>query len=198
MDDRSLEEIIPPEGIPTEQVKSEIMDLEKAREILSRPTSTPDVVEARIDDPLTKVEESLANYISRRSEIDIERNDFSKLIMKKIADRIDSLNTEQLLTLFGTDRVTGTDMMSKFMGPTAQIISTKQQDKIAAEGRRAAALEKSGGAGVQIAIGNVGNNPAAMQAANQDAPQSALQGMTMFYQLASAIQKMEDKKKEEE
>lgn len=197
MDERSLEEIIPPEGKPTEQIKQEIVDLERAREILARPTSTPDVIEARIDDPLTKVEESLANYISRRSEIDIERNDFSKLIMKKIEERIDSLNTEQLLTLFGTDRVTGTDMMSKFMGPTAQIISTKQQAKIAAESRRAAALEKSGGAGVQIAIGNVGSNPAAMQAANQDAPQSALQGMTMFYQLAAAIQKIDDKKKEE-
>lgn len=185
----SLESIIPEQGLMTSQAKKEIAELEKAREIISREHVSDATIQARIENPLSKVEESLARYISTRATMDLDRNDFSKLIMDKLAARIDEMSTEQLLGLFGTDRVTSTDAMSKFLGPTSQVITAKQQAEIAAESRRLSAQEKQ--AGVQIAIGQVGNNTQQAQLAAEVAPRQALQGLTIISQLIQAIEKTE-------
>ena len=185
----SLESIIPEQGLMTSQAKKEIAELEKAREIISREHVSDATIQARIENPLSKVEESLARYISTRATMDLDRNDFSKLIMDKLAARIDEMSTEQLLGLFGTDRVTSTDAMSKFLGPTSQVITAKQQAEIAAESRRLSAQEKQ--AGVQIAIGQVGNNTQQAQLAAEAAPRQALQGLTIISQLIQAIEKTE-------
>lgn len=185
----SLESIIPEQGLMTSQAKKEITELEKAREIISREHVSDATIQARIENPLSKVEESLARYISTRATMDLDRNDFSKLIMDKLAARIDEMSTEQLLGLFGTDRVTSTDAMSKFLGPTSQVITAKQQAEIAAESRRLSAQEKQ--AGVQIAIGQVGNNTQQAQLAAEAAPRQALQGLTIISQLIQAIEKTE-------
>lgn len=185
----SLESIIPEQGLMTSQAKKEIAELEKAREIISREHVSDAAIQARIENPLSKVEESLARYISTRATMDLDRNDFSKLIMDKLAARIDEMSTEQLLGLFGTDRVTSTDAMSKFLGPTSQVITAKQQAEIAAESRRLSAQEKQ--AGVQIAIGQVGNNTQQAQLAAEAAPRQALQGLTIISQLIQAIEKTE-------
>lgn len=185
----SLESIIPEQGLMTNQAKKEIAELEKAREIISREHVSDATIQARIENPLSKVEESLARYISTRATMDLDRNDFSKLIMDKLAARIDEMSTEQLLGLFGTDRVTSTDAMSKFLGPTSQVITAKQQAEIAAESRRLSAQEKQ--AGVQIAIGQVGNNTQQAQLAAEAAPRQALQGLTIISQLIQAIEKTE-------
>lgn len=185
----SLESIIPEQGLMTSQAKKEIAELEKAREIISREHISDATIQARIENPLSKVEESLARYISTRATMDLDRNDFSKLIMDKLAARIDEMSTEQLLGLFGTDRVTSTDAMSKFLGPTSQVITAKQQAEIAAESRRLSAQEKQ--AGVQIAIGQVGNNTQQAQLAAEAAPRQALQGLTIISQLIQAIEKTE-------
>lgn len=185
----SLESIIPEQGLMTNQAKKEIAELEKAREIISREHVSDAAIQARIENPLSKVEESLARYISTRATMDLDRNDFSKLIMDKLAARIDEMSTEQLLGLFGTDRVTSTDAMSKFLGPTSQVITAKQQAEIAAESRRLSAQEKQ--AGVQIAIGQVGNNTQQAQLAAEAAPRQALQGLTIISQLIQAIEKTE-------
>ena len=185
----SLESIIPEQGLMTSQAKKEIVELEKAREIISREHVSDATIQARIENPLSKVEESLARYISTRATMDLDRNDFSKLIMDKLAARIDEMSTEQLLGLFGTDRVTSTDAMSKFLGPTSQVITAKQQAEIAAESRRLSAQEKQ--AGVQIAIGQVGNNTQQAQLAAEAAPRQALQGLTIISQLIQAIEKTE-------
>lgn len=185
----SLESIIPEQGLMTSQAKKEIAELEKAREIISREHVSDATIQARIENPLSKVEESLARYISTRATMDLDRNDFSKLIMDKLAARIDEMSTEQLLGLFGTDRVTSTDAMSKFLGPTSQVITAKQQAEIAAESRRLSAQEKQ--AGVQIAIGQVGNNTQQAQLAAESAPRQALQGLTIISQLIQAIEKTE-------
>lgn len=185
----SLESIIPEQGLMTSQAKKEIAELEKAREIISREHVSDAAIQACIENPLSKVEESLARYISTRATMDLDRNDFSKLIMDKLAARIDEMSTEQLLGLFGTDRVTSTDAMSKFLGPTSQVITAKQQAEIAAESRRLSAQEKQ--AGVQIAIGQVGNNTQQAQLAAEAAPRQALQGLTIISQLIQAIEKTE-------
>ena len=185
----SLESIVPEQGLMTSQAKKEITELEKAREIISREHVSDATIQARIENPLSKVEESLARYISTRATMDLDRNDFSKLIMDKLAARIDEMSTEQLLGLFGTDRVTSTDAMSKFLGPTSQVITAKQQAEIAAESRRLSAQEKQ--AGVQIAIGQVGNNTQQAQLAAEAAPRQALQGLTIISQLIQAIEKTE-------
>lgn len=185
----SLESIIPERGLMTSQAEKEITELEKAREIISREHVSDATIQARIENPLSKVEESLARYISTRATMDLDRNDFSKLIMDKLAARIDEMSTEQLLGLFGTDRVTSTDAMSKFLGPTSQVITAKQQAEIAAESRRLSAQEKQ--AGVQIAIGQVGNNTQQAQLAAEAAPRQALQGLTIISQLIQAIEKTE-------
>ena len=185
----SLESIVPEQGLMTSQAKKEITELEKAREIISRKHVSDATIQARIENPLSKVEESLARYISTRATMDLDRNDFSKLIMDKLAARIDEMSTEQLLGLFGTDRVTSTDAMSKFLGPTSQVITAKQQAEIAAESRRLSAQEKQ--AGVQIAIGQVGNNTQQAQLAAEAAPRQALQGLTIISQLIQAIEKTE-------
>mgnify|MGYP000917858960 FL=1 len=185
----SLESIVPEQGLMTSQAKKEIAELEKAREIISREHVSDATIQARIENPLSKVEESLARYIYTRATMDLDRNDFSKLIMDKLAARIDEMSTEQLLGLFGTDRVTSTDAMSKFLGPTSQVITAKQQAEIAAESRRLSAQEKQ--AGVQIAIGQVGNNTQQAQLAAEAAPRQALQGLTIISQLIQAIEKTE-------
>lgn len=185
----SLESIVPEQGLMTSQAEKEIAELEKAREIISREHVSDATIQARIENPLSKVEESLARYISTRATMDLDRNDFSKLIMDKLAARIDEMSTEQLLGLFGTDRVTSTDAMSKFLGPTSQVITAKQQAEIAAESRRLSAQEKQ--AGVQIAIGQVGNNTQQAQLAAEAAPRQALQGLTIISQLIQAIEKTE-------
>ena len=185
----SLESIVPERGLMTSQAEREITELEKAREIISREHVSDATIQARIENPLSKVEESLARYISTRATMDLDRNDFSKLIMDKLAARIDEMSTEQLLGLFGTDRVTSTDAMSKFLGPTSQVITAKQQAEIAAESRRLSAQEKQ--AGVQIAIGQVGNNTQQAQLAAEAAPRQALQGLTIISQLIQAIEKTE-------
>lgn len=185
----SLESIVPERGLMTSQAEKEIAELEKAREIISREHVSDATIQVRIENPLSKVEESLARYISTRATMDLDRNDFSKLIMDKLAARIDEMSTEQLLGLFGTDRVTSTDAMSKFLGPTSQVITAKQQAEIAAESRRLSAQEKQ--AGVQIAIGQVGNNTQQAQLAAEAAPRQALQGLTIISQLIQAIEKTE-------
>lgn len=194
MDDRALEEIIPPEGKSNPQIDKEIADLERAHNIISKPTSLPEVEEVKINNPSTKVEEALASYIDTKTKMDLKRNDFSELIMQKISSRLDTMSTEQLLGLFGTDRVTSTDAMSKILGPTTQMLTTKQQAEIAAEGRRAAAAEKAGQNGnVQIAIGMGGNSLQAAQMANEKAPREALQGLDLISHLVEAMNKHSEK-----
>lgn len=194
-DDRSLEEIIPPEGKSNSQIDKEISDLERAHEIISKPV-IPEVEDVKISNPSTKVEEALASYIDTKTKMDLKRNDFSELIMEKISSRLDTMSTEQLLGLFGTDRVTSTDSMSKLINPTTQMLTTKQQAEIAAENRRVAAAEKASQNGnVQIAIGMPGANPVqAAQVANEKAPREALQGLDMISHLLQAMNKQDEKK----
>lgn len=197
IDERSLEEIIPPEGIRTEQVNMEIMDLERAHNLISS-SSTPAVEAAKIIDPTSRVEVAVANYVDSLTKIHIEhREGFSNAIEAAIMSKLDKMNIDQLLGLYGTDRVTGTDEMSKMLGPVFQSIVSAQQAKIAEEGRQRAAAEKAAAAGVQVNIGNVGGpTPAAAKAANEMASKEVLQGLTMISQLIDA-QKRANAPKEE-
>lgn len=196
LDNRSLEEIIPPEGVSNEQVKLEVMDLERAHNLLSS-SSTPAVNEAKIINPISRVEIAVANYIEAQTQAQVDhRNGLTRLIEQKIASKLDSMNIEQLLGLYGTERVTQIDEMSKFLSPVGTTINTAQQAKIAEETRLRAALEKQSGSGVQVNIGNVGANPAAAQAANEMASKEVLQGLTMISQLIEAQNKMQNKKVE--
>ena len=194
LDERSLEEIIPPEGIKTNQAEVEIMDLERAHNLISS-SSTKEVEAAKIIDPTARVELAVANYIDNLTRLHVEhRNKFSAAIENKLLSRIDNMTTDQLLGLYGTDRVTNTDEMSKMLGPVSNTVVTAQQAKIAEENRQRAALEKAGGSsGVQVNIGNVGANPAAAKAANEIASKEVLQGLTMISQIIEAQSKANKK-----
>lgn len=194
LDERSLEEIIPPEGIKNTQAEIEVMDLERAHNLISS-SSTKEVEAAKIIDPTARVELAVANYIDNLTRLHVEhRNKFSAAIENKLLSRIDNMTTDQLLGLYGTDRVTNTDEMSKMLGPVSNTVVTAQQAKIAEENRQRAALEKAGGSsGVQVNIGNVGANPAAAKAANEIASKEVLQGLTMISQIIEAQSKANKK-----
>ena len=187
LDERSLEEIIPPEGVKTPQVNLEVMDLERAHNLIASP-STSAVDAAKIEDPTSRVELAVANYIDNLTKLHIDhRNKFSAAIENAILSKIDQMNVGQLLSLFGTDRVTSTDEMSKMLGPVSTTIVTAQQAKIAEENRQRAAIEKAAGpAGVQVNIGNVGANPEAAKAANEMATKEVIQGLTMISHILEA------------
>lgn len=202
IDERSLEEIIPPEGQMTSQAQAEIMDLEKAHEIISGPTPIA-VEEAKISNPVAKVEEAVANYVSTATEVYMTNNQFSDAIRADILRRLPSLSNEQVLGLFGTDRVTGTDQMAKLLGPTFQLMTARQQAEIAEKGRREAAAEKAAAqAGVQVNIGSMGPGVDSARMANEslgkNEAQEVLQGLTMISQLIDAQKKSEDKKAAED
>ncbi len=197
IDTRSLEEIIPPEGVKTEQVEMEIMDLERAHDLITS-SSTPAVEAAKIIDPTSRVEVAVANYVDSLTKLHIQhREGFSNAIEAAIMSKLDKMSINQLLGLYGTDRVTGTEEMSKMLGPVFQSIVSAQQAKIAEEGRQRAAAEKAAAAGVQVNIGNVGSTPQAAKAANEMASKEVLQGLTMISQLIEA-QKNANKPKENE
>lgn len=196
-DERSLEEIIPPEGKMNSQAELEISDLERAHEIISNPPSQ-EVVDATITNPVAKVEEAVANYVSTATEVYMTNNQFSDAIRADILRRLPSLSNEQVLGLFGTDRVTGTDQMAKLLGPTFQLMTARQQAEIAEKGRREAAAEKMAATGVQVNIGNVGNGLDSARAANEsldkNQAQEVLQGLTVISQLIEAQKKADTKK----
>jgi hypothetical protein len=192
VDERSLEEIIPPEGIKTPQVEADVMDLERAHNLISS-SSTPAVEAAKIEDPINRVTLAVANYIDHLTSLQVEhRKGFSAIIEDAIIAEVKAghVKIDQLLGLYGTDRVTSTDEMSKMLGPMSSTINTAQQAKIAEENRMRALAEKgTATGGVQVNIGNVGATPAAAKAANEIASKEVLQGLTMFSQILEAQKK---------
>jgi hypothetical protein len=157
----------------TERLNREMDALEKIDYLCSKET-LPAVENSKIISPIASVEESLAQFVKDSFEVTKKDYEFNQKLQAELAARLPSMTNSELITLHSNSNVNNNDRVSKMLGPSFSMITTKQQAEIAA-----AKSQES-----QVVI-NTGMQT--MAALNNDASKDVLQGMAALSNLLQAV-----------
>ncbi len=133
--------------------------------------------------PIGEVENALSLFV--RDAMDVTRVDFqfNSALQEELLKRLPGMSDNQIAALFSNTNVNLNDKISKVLGPTFQLMTSKQQAEMA----KAQAEQKAQSVVV------TGND---MRQVNSTAPAEALQGMTSLNStLQFIIQKMKEEGK---
>lgn len=172
-------------------VDKNIETLTKMNELATTPSKEVDAAKLDSERPIKDVEESLSAFTKHTFDIIKEEYNFQKEIETEISQRLQldtndgGFTSNQLIALHTNNSVNLNDRISKVLGPTFQLMTSKQQAEIQANATAKAAAEK---ASVNINMG--GSTPGSneyMKSVNEKASQQTLQGLTQLYNLLGGI-----------
>ena len=163
-------------------------DIEVLKQMNDLTNQVPAAVEnAKLDSnkPIKDVEESLSKFTNDTFDIIRDEYSFQKDIESEIQNRLHleekdgGFSANQLIALHTNNSVNLNDRVSKVLGPTFQLMTSKQQAEIAAEASQKANPSTT------INIGAAGQDQ--MRSLNQDTPQQVLQGINAMAHLLNVL-----------
>lgn len=128
--------------------------------------------------PIGAVENALSKFVQDAMDITREDFTFNKALQDEILSRLKNLSDNQITTLFSNTNVNLNDKISKVLGPTFQLMTSKQQAEMA----KAQVEQKALSTGVVV----TGND---MRQVNANTSSEVLQGVTALNNLLSQIMK---------
>lgn len=171
-------------------VDKNIETLTKMNELATTPSKEVDAAKLDNERPIKDVEESLSAFTKHTFDIIKEEYNFQKEIETEISQRLQldandgGFTSNQLIALHTNNSVNLNDRISKVLGPTFQLMTSKQQAEIQANATAKAAADK---ASVNINMGGTPGSNEYMKSVNEKASQQTLQGLTQLYNLLGGI-----------
>ena len=136
--------------------------------------NVPQVVqEAKIDSPVSSVENSLSKFFNDAITTSIKDFEFNNKIQEEIAARLPTFNNAELITLLTNNKTGDNDRLTKILGPSFQLMTAKQQAEIAA----LAQANKNGG---DVTINN---NISSAKELNATATKDVLKGLQQLHNM---------------
>lgn len=129
-----------------------------------------------VKEPLEEVESSLADFVQKSMTAVLAGNQLSTRLEQSLIDGLDSMSTEEKITLYQISQTTHADLITRLLNPTLTAIDSAKQ-------AHAPKDNKNGNTAVQV---NIGTTSGDSKIAEQVTPEVA-SGLNTLHMLIQAL-----------